>query len=109
MTVRDWLRDRSAGAPESLVDQILEALGSDGDAPEPRAADACLAAAARLLEALLSDRRFERSSAVDLLTIDALMTYAFEHAAVSGATHEELDSLTRRGAHMVGRLAVQRV
>lgn len=41
----------------------------------------CVAAAERLLRRLLSDGRGARDTAIDLLTADALITYAFEMAA----------------------------
>lgn len=108
MTVRDWLRGRLPQAPAPLEARILAALGADADEGEARVGELCLAAATRELDTLLSERRFGRDSALALLVTDALMTYAFEHASSSGATREELQTLSQRGARMVGGLAKAR-
>jgi hypothetical protein len=109
VTVRDWIARRTPGARPALVERVLAALAADADAPELRTAELCLAAAARSLDALLSESRFGRDSALDLLTIDALTTYAFEHASESGASEAQLEALAKRGAHLLGQLTIQRV
>lgn len=109
MTVRDWVQARLTGAPRLLGEQVLAALGPDAEAAESQTSSACLDAAVRLLDTLLAERRFARESALDLLTVDALMTYAFEYAGAAGFTTAETDTFARRGAEMAGRLANQRV
>jgi hypothetical protein len=86
---------------------VLAALGRGGDADAARTADVCLAAAARVVEQLLGAQRFGRESALDLLTADALATYAYEHAA--GRSESDLAALARRGAATMGHLMTQRV
>lgn len=109
VTVRDWISSRSPKGRPALTDRVLAALGRDADAPESRTAELCLAAAARSLDELLAEGRFGRESALDLLTIDALATYAFEHGSEAAASDEELATLAKRGAHVLGQLATPRV
>lgn len=106
MTVRDWIARRSPPAPGTLRQAVSAALGRDADADEVRTADVCLAAAARLLEQILADQRFGRESALDLLTADALTTYAYEYAAATADA--DLAALARRGAATIAQLLTQR-
>lgn len=109
MTVREWITRRAPQAPQTLIARILAALGPDADADVSGAAEVCLAAATRALDGLLSESRFSRESALDLLTVDALTTFAFEHASQSGGNVEELEALAARGTHLLGQLMSQRV
>jgi hypothetical protein len=108
VTVRDWLETRPRRV-SVLSERVLLALGTDADAPREQTADVCLSAAARCLGVLISSQRFERDSALDLLTVDALTTYAFEYASDSSRSAEEMTALARRGAHLLGQLTTQRV
>jgi hypothetical protein len=105
VTVRDWISHRSATAPPKLTEQVLYALGRDADDDVARTGDRCLTAAARSLETILADRRFGRDSAIDLLTVDALMTFAYEFASSTAPSAESLDELASKGATRIGRLA----
>jgi hypothetical protein len=91
------------------MEQVLAALGADADADATRAGEICLAAAARGLDALLSEQRFARESALPLLTVDALTTYAFEHASQGPDSAKRLDALASRAMRMLGQLTTQRV
>lgn len=108
MTVKDWITSRKPQAPPALLQQVLAALGEDAEVPESRTLDVCLAAAARSLAGLLSERRFARDSALELLAIDALTTFAFEHASES-APETGLEEMATRGVSLFGQLASQRV
>jgi hypothetical protein len=108
-TIRDWITSRMMQAPAALRQQILAALGSDADAPVSRTATVCLASAARALDALLSDNRFGRDNARELLAIDALTTLAFEYASETAESQEELAAIVTHGARTLGQLATQRV
>ena len=84
MTLRTWLDTRSPRPPEHLARRIDEVLGEALDTPargETERSRACLAAADELLGDLLSRGTAGRESALDLLTVDALATYAFEAAS----------------------------
>ena len=98
MTVREWLAARSPDAPEVLTNRVLALLGGDADQPAGRSAEVCLSAARRALEALLEAGRYERDSALDLLAVDALTTFAFEHASEAAAGGAEIRHLAVDGA-----------
>ena len=80
-TVADWLDRREPPSPEPLLSRIHEALGDGVEAPAHEAAGRTVAAAERLLARLLREDCATRAAAVELLTADALVTYAFEAAA----------------------------
>lgn len=60
-------------------------LGAALDEPADRATELLLAAGERLVAGLLRGDRTSRDSALDLLTADALVTYAFEAAGADPA------------------------
>lgn len=80
-TVAEWLARREPPPPEPLLSRIHEALGGGADAPAHDAAALAAAAAERLLARLLGEDCATRAAAIELLTADALVTYAFEAAA----------------------------
>ncbi len=108
MTVADWIASRSSQVPEALRLRIMTVLGDAADDSQERTADACLAGATRLLEGLLGERRFDRSGAMDLLTVDALVTYACDHASACRSA-SELAAFARRGRGTISHLATARV
>ncbi|HVX40147.1 MAG TPA: hypothetical protein VHB25_11280 [Gemmatimonadaceae bacterium] len=88
MTLRAWLRDRSAPPPARLAARIDAVLGARAEEDATRAAESCLDAAEDLLRDLLARPSAGRDAALDLLTIDALVTYGFEAAAREPAAVE---------------------
>ena len=99
MTVRAWLRVRSPTPPPRLAERIEQVLGARCDADSADASACCVAAAEELLQDLLARPTAGRASALDLLTVDALATYAFEAAAA------EPETLVARAANAMQRLA----
>lgn len=93
MTLSDWLGSRKR-PPARLAENIVRSLGSRLD--EPPTGEALVDAAAVLLSSINSERRHDRSSALDLLTVDSLVTYAFEFTAESGSDPGELADFTIR-------------
>jgi hypothetical protein len=81
VTLRAWLRVRSPTPPPRLLARIEETLGERCDASQEDAPELCVSAAEALLRDLLARPTAGRESALDLLTVDALVTYAFEAAA----------------------------
>ncbi len=81
MTVGDWLEARSPEAPPALAVRVRQSLGVRLGEDSLHTSTVCEAAAEELLAALLAGRETGRESALDLLAADALVTYAFEHAA----------------------------
>jgi hypothetical protein len=80
VTLESWLRDRTPAPPPRLAARISEVLGDRAAHPATEAHELCLDAAVALLRELLA-RPTGRESALDLLTVDALVTYSFEASA----------------------------
>ena len=78
--------------PEELDAAMRRALD---DNPSPTATEV-LEAAERLLDRVLTGECQDRSSALDLLTVDALMTRALEIAARDPKLLEEFPELAMR-------------
>ncbi|MDB4876246.1 MAG: hypothetical protein JWM41_2692 [Gemmatimonadetes bacterium] len=74
-------------------------MGDRAGRSESEACACCIDAADELLRDLLSRPSAGRDSALDLLTVDALVTYAFEAAAT------EPEMLVRRANDAMARLA----
>lgn len=85
MTVAEWLALRTPQPPPALRARVEVALGPSLSLDGIQAADACLDASERLVRELLRSNCTTRETALDLLTADALVTYAFEAAAESPA------------------------
>ena len=105
MTVRDWLSSRTPPAPAPLLDRLYQLLGPRADASAREAHRVFLATAHEALDEILSARRFRREGALDLLAVDALMTFAYENAAEQGMSAAELTDLARHGVATVAPLA----
>ena len=72
MSDRDWLSKQDPAPPAELVTAMRNAVKEN---PEPTADD-LLEAAAKLLDKVLRTDCETRASALDLLTVDALMTHS---------------------------------
>jgi hypothetical protein len=95
-----WIRGRSPAPPPQLLSRI-EAMA----ARVPRAtapADALLDASATVMAEVLRGGCLTRESGLDLLAVDALVTYAFEAAADDP---EQLDARTRTALSTIAVLA----
>ena len=98
MTVRDWLARREPSPPRVLRERV-EALAlavpeRPGD-PASTLIDAAQAALARLSRGGAADR----ATALDLLAVDALVTYALEWTA------ENPDDIPRLSERAMSRLS----
>ena len=71
-------------------------------ADAPASADALVACAERAMSGLLHDGCLTRTSALDLLAIDALITYAFEVAADEP---ERIEEHAQRALAVMARLS----
>ncbi|HUX34856.1 MAG TPA: hypothetical protein VMV51_13375 [Gemmatimonadaceae bacterium] len=99
MTVGDWLASRTPPAPAALAARVRFALGDRLTGDESATHTVCESAAEELLVSLLERRATGRETALDLLAADALVTYAFEHAAVAA------DDLDAEAAGAMQRIA----
>jgi len=103
MTIGEWLATRTPAPPPHLVHRVRAALGDAAHDDARLTADRCIEAAERVVAQLLRDGRTGRESAADLLTADALVTYAFEAAAdapdgLTSRAHDAMIRLARLGA-----------
>lgn len=103
MTVQEWLNSRVPQPPATLAQGVRAALGNDIGADAARTTEVCLRAAERALRAILEAERFGRDGALDLLIVDALTTYAYEHASASDAT--DISVAADEGIRLFGSIA----
>jgi hypothetical protein len=103
VTVHAWLHARLPTPPPALIARVESALGDRCDHDAADAAELCLAAAEDLLRDLTARASTGRESALDLLSVDALVTYAFEAASTSGSASPA--ELSRRASDAMRRLA----
>jgi hypothetical protein len=91
------MSQRNPAAPKELEAAMRSALG---DNPVPTATEV-LDAAEQLLDNVLRSDCETRATALDLLTVDALMTHALEIASQDPALHETFpeQAMLRIGAH----------
>lgn len=99
--LKSWLDSRSPRPPERLAKRIESAIEAQPVGQSGHFAKPLAAAAAAILEIIMSDREAAetRSAALDLLAADALITYALEAAA------EECDSLAATTDELTARIA----
>ena len=86
MSDSDWLSRLDPAAPEELATAMRNALK---DATENPTAEDLLEAAERLLDKVLRTDCETRASALDLLTVDALMTHALQVASADQKAPED--------------------
>jgi hypothetical protein len=99
VTIHDWLSERTPSPPDRLRAHIDDALGDAANHAASDATNVNVAAAESLLRDLLTRPSAGRESALDLLTVDALVTYAFEAASTDPS------SLVARADDAMRRLA----
>ena len=99
MTVAEWLGVRTPDAPQRLIERIDAALGARRDFDSVDVGIHCVDAAESLLHELMSQPSAGREAALDLLAVDALVTYAFE------AWSHEPAAIPGRAAVVMTRLA----
>ena len=95
MTLRDWLAHREPSPPRVLRDRVEALARAVPENPADPAAT-LLAAAEEALASLARRASEERDVALDLLAVDALVTYAFERAAESPASIPDLSARAMR-------------
>ena len=106
MTIREWLSARASAAPSALNSRILEIVGRQAELPATGATTVFIEAARDTLQRLVDDEQYGRDGALDLLAADALMTYAYEHAA-ERASAAVLETMALSGASRVATLTAE--
>jgi hypothetical protein len=81
VTVAEWVTGRTPPPPPELRDRLLGCLGDDGVQPVSALPEVAVSTAERMLRGLLASGDTSRATALDLLVVDSLVTYAFEAAA----------------------------
>lgn len=99
MTIGEWLHARTPRPPAELMDGLERALGPALKADASECTAEFLVAAERMLRQLVASGETGRPAAADLLTIDALTTYAVEAAT------EMLDNLPDFAEDAMARFA----
>ncbi len=103
MTVRGWLADREPSPPHVLRERVESLALSVADrADDP--ATTLLAAAEAALKRLADCEAGDRATALDLLAVDALVTYAFEFAA---GTPDAIPELSARAMSRLSNVAAR--
>jgi hypothetical protein len=95
-----WLRTRTPPPPDGLAARIASMTAAHGSST--RLSLSLLASAESAMTALLGDGCLTRESALDLLAVDALITYAFEAAADDP---EQLEECAGRALATIATLA----
>jgi hypothetical protein len=80
-TVGGWFDALKPAPPEGLRVRLSALLEPFAHLPVQQVPEACLDAGEQLLDALLASGSTSRTTALDLLAVDALVTYAFQAAA----------------------------
>lgn len=80
-TVGAWLQALQPPPPPALAARLADLLAPHLAEPAARVPDVCLDVGEQLLDELLSSGSTSRGTALDLLSVDALITYAFQAAA----------------------------
>ena len=99
--VSTWIRGRSPAPPPQLLARIDEIV-ADGGRPDAALPDALLDMAETAMANALRGGCLTRDRALDLLAVDALVTYAFEAAADDA---DRLDDRTQRALPRLAALA----
>lgn len=99
MTIREWLASRTPVPPDTLGARLRECLEADLDRDSREVPERFLAVAEQMTASMIREGRTSRDAALDLLTADALVTYAFEAAAdepalLAGRARAALDALS---------------
>ena len=97
MSGEDWLSRHNPAPPPELANAMRGALEGEAD---PIASD-LLEAAERLLDKVLRSDCETRASALDLLTVDALMTHSLQLANADPSARDDFAerAMTRVASH----------
>jgi hypothetical protein len=103
VNVRDWLAHREPSPPRELRERVQAlALAVPEHADDPAAT--LLDAAEAALIGLSRQPIGERATALDLLAVDALVTYALE---VASQTPEQIPAISERAMTRLSRVTVR--
>ncbi len=98
-TVGEWIGTVDPLPPTALHTRLQALLAPHAHRAASEVPEACLEAGEHLLDALLRSGSTSRETALDLLAVDSLITYAFQAAADDPARMEA------RAARAMARIA----
>ncbi|MEP6780750.1 MAG: hypothetical protein ABJC26_12725 [Gemmatimonadaceae bacterium] len=104
LTVGDWFAAVEPAPPRALAERLKAMIATDAGRPVAEVPEVCLRAAENHLRKLLASGSTSRATAIDLLAVDALVTYAFESAA-GDAT--QIEARTKGAMSRIGLIAGQ--
>ena len=104
MSVERWLAARTPRPPEALASRMTALLATRRVGAQSTTSVVLMEAAESLLRRLLREGCATRESALDLLVVDALVTYAFEAAAEEP---ELIAERTQEAMLRIGALAAE--
>lgn len=87
-TVGEWFASLQPPPPAALADELRQLLVHAAGRPATAVPEVCLEIGEKLLEELMKSGSTQRATALTLLAVDSLVTYAFE-AASSDPTRME--------------------
>lgn len=106
MTVGEWVAQIEPAPPTALHRRLQDLVSAHAARPVSDVPDVCLEAGERLLDVLLRSGSTSRETALDLLAVDSLVTYAFQAAADDPTRIEARAALAmQRIAALPARLA----
>lgn len=88
-TVGEWLAQLEPAPPPALAVELHRLLSQYAALPVVDVPEVCLETGEQLLAELMSSGSTERATALTLLTVDALVTYAFEAASYDSIRIEQ--------------------
>jgi len=97
--VGEWLTQIAPAPPPALAAELERLLEHHLSRPVAEVTEACLETGEHLFKELMSSGSTERATALTLLSVDALVTYAFEAAATDAGR------LDVRAANAMQRIA----
>lgn len=103
-TVGDWFAALDPAPPAVLRVELESLLADGGNRPVSDVPEVCLAAGERLLYELMHSGSTNRPTALKLLAVDALVTYAFEAGA---ADPQRLQQRAASAMQRISQLAGQ--
>ena len=101
-TVGQWFQQLNPAPPAALAAELQRLLAAHADRPVADIPEACLEAGEELLQQLLKSGSTERATALTLLSVDSLVTYAFEAASYDAAKLEPRAALAMRRIAQLG-------
>ncbi|MEO7360042.1 MAG: hypothetical protein ABI120_06920 [Gemmatimonadaceae bacterium] len=80
-TVGEWFASLQPPPPRALAEELQKLLANEAGRPVADVPEVCLETGERMLGELMLSGSIERATALSLLAVDSLITYAFQAAS----------------------------